>query len=134
MIKKKGMPITGTNTAMKPSPGVLANQADTSADLQKRLKKSPQPFTASGGAATLPTKSGASGGISTMEPKIAAGLKHSNPGAKALPSGGAVGYKKLPNQSGQIGGHMGYPPPKRKAGSFPSGYKAKKGAAFYGEA
>ena len=68
MIKKKGMPITGTNTAMKPRPGVLANQADTSADLQKRLKKSPQPFTAKGGAATLPTKSGASGGISTMEP------------------------------------------------------------------
>src|SRR2546430_16978784 len=131
MIKKKGMPITGTNTAMKPSPGVLANQADTSADLQKRLKKSPQPFTASGGAATLPTRSGASGGISTMEPKIQAGLKHSNPGAKALPSGGAVGYKKLPNQSGQIGGHLVNPTPQPHSCSIPISYKHKKRSAFY---
>ena len=39
---------------MQPRPGVLANQADTSRDLQRRLTgKAPQPFTNEGGAATL---------------------------------------------------------------------------------
>lgn len=48
-------PITASRTAMRPEPGVLANQAETSADLQRRLMKATQPFTNEGGAATLPT-------------------------------------------------------------------------------
>jgi hypothetical protein len=38
---------------MRPQPGVLADQRETSSDLQRRLVKSPQPFTNDGGAATL---------------------------------------------------------------------------------
>jgi hypothetical protein len=48
-------PITASRTAMRPQPGVLANQAETSKDLQERLTKATQPFTNEGGAATLPT-------------------------------------------------------------------------------
>jgi hypothetical protein len=48
-------PITASRPAMRPQPGVLANQAETSRDLERRLTKSPQPFTNEDGAATLPT-------------------------------------------------------------------------------
>jgi hypothetical protein len=46
-------PITASRTAMRPEPGVLANQAETSRDLQQRIDRNPQPFI-KGGAATLP--------------------------------------------------------------------------------
>lgn len=133
MIKKKGMPITGTNTAMKAKAPVLSDAAHTSSDGQKLVKQPPMPFKNPTSTAQRPPAARASGGISTLEPKILSGLKNTTPGAKALPSNGPIGQKKPINQSGQIGGRMGFPPPKRKAGAFPSGFKAKKGAAFYGE-
>jgi hypothetical protein len=46
-------PITASRAAMRPEPGVLANQAETSRDLQQRIDRNPQPFI-KGGAATLP--------------------------------------------------------------------------------
>jgi hypothetical protein len=48
-------PITASRTAMRPTPGVLSNQAETSRDLQARLTKATEPFSNRGGAATLPT-------------------------------------------------------------------------------
>lgn len=133
MIKKKGMPITGTNTAMKPKQPVLSDAAHTSSDAQKKVLQPPMPFSNPTSTAQKPPAAKASGGISTMEPKIQSGLKRTNVGAKALPQGGAVGYSKLPNQSGQIGGRMGFPPPKRKRGDNGSGYPSKRNASFYGE-
>jgi hypothetical protein len=48
-------PITASRSDMRPRPPVLANQAETSRDLQSRISgQSPQPFTDRGGAATLP--------------------------------------------------------------------------------
>jgi hypothetical protein len=49
----KGGGITASRPAMRPQPGVLADQAETSSDLQRRLTRSPQPFTNDGGAATM---------------------------------------------------------------------------------
>jgi len=132
MIKKKGQPITGTNTAMAPKAPVLGNQADTSRVAQKMVLRPPEPFGNQNSTAQSPPSGKASGGISTTEPHVASGLTHQSPGAKALPQGGPIGQSKMPNQSGQIGGKMGWPPPKRKAGTV-SGFKSKRGAAFYGE-
>lgn len=133
MIKKKGMPVTGTNTAMKPKAPVLASQADTSRTAQQQILTPPAPFSNPNSVAQSAPGTKASGGVSTLEPKIASGLQHSSPGARALPQGGAVGYSKQPNQSKQIGGRMGFPPPKRRAGDNGAGYPAKKNARFYGE-
>jgi hypothetical protein len=48
-------PITASRSDMRPRAPVLANQAETSRDLQRRISgQSPQPFTDRGGAATLP--------------------------------------------------------------------------------
>lgn len=133
MIKKKGMPITGTNTAMKPKQPVLSDAAHTSADAQKQITRPPMPFANSNSVAQQPPAARASGGISTLQPKIASGLQRTTPGAKALPAGSPVGQKTQPNQYGQIGGRMGFPPPKRRSGNNGSGYPAKKNARFYGE-
>jgi hypothetical protein len=132
MIYKKKMPITGTNTAMKSKPPVKSSPF-TSRDAQKQVNQPPQPFANPQGAMQTSTSSGPPGGVSTMEPKIASGLRHTNPGAKALPSGGAVGYKKLPNQSKQIGGRLGVKPTPRKAGNNTSGQPNNRNARFYGE-
>jgi len=122
---------TASSTQMKPKAGVLANQAKTSLDLQKRLQgKAQQPFTNTGGAATLPASSGAVGAKPGLEPSIKAGRAGSSVG-QSNPPGRAVGYSKLPNQSGQIGGRMGFPPPARKAGSQNLS-KVKRNASFYG--
>src|SRR5438270_8825007 len=51
---KTGVSRSSPSRTMQPRPGVLANQADTSRDLQRRLTgKAPQPFTNADGAATL---------------------------------------------------------------------------------
>lgn len=134
---KSGVPMGAPNSTMRPKPGVLANQAKTSLDLQNRISgKAPQPFTASGGAATAPTPSsprGAKpGGESVANPKgVYAGKSGSSVG-QSNPGGGATGYSKLPNQSFQIGGRMGFPPPARKAGSQNLS-SVKRNASFYGE-
>jgi len=129
---------TNARTEMKPRPGVLANQAKTSLDLQNRLTKAQQPFTNVGGAATAPTptspRGAKPGGESVANPKgVYAGKSGNTVTAKALPSGSPVGYSKLPNQSGQIGGRMGFPPPARKAGAQNLS-SVKRNRSFYGEA
>lgn len=133
MKKVKGMPITGAQPEYSKKKPLVPNAADTSANEQTMVAEAPQPFKNRNTAANISASSGASGGISTLEPKIASGLKRSNPGARSLPSGSPVGYKKLPNQSKQIGGRMGFPPPARKAGNNGSGYPSKRNARFYGE-
>lgn len=133
MITKKKMPITGTNTDMRPKAPVKSDAAHPSRDAEKKVLQPPMPFSNPTSTAQKPPAAKASGGISTMEPKILSGMKRSTVGAKALPSGGAVGYKKLPNQSGQMGGRMGFPPPRRKAGNNTSSFPSKKNAAFFGE-
>src|ERR1700756_4700092 len=132
MKKVKGQPITGSKTAMTPKDPVLTDAKETSLDLQRRISgKATQPFTNVGGAATTPASAKASGGVSTMEPKIASGLQHSNPGAKALPGSGAVGYAKLPNQSKQIGGRTSVAVTPRRAGSNLGRFPQKRNASFY---
>lgn len=132
MKTTKGQPITGATPEYgnKKRP-LLPNAKDTSADAERWVKADPMPFKSSGQVATIPTDTGASGGISTMEPKIASGLKHTSPGARALPQGGPVGQNRMPNQSGQVFGRMGISHPRRVGQQNLS--KPKKGAAFYGE-
>ena len=132
MIKKKGMPITGTNTAMRSKPPVLSDAADTSRDSEKQIKQPPQPFANPMGAEQTPAGKGPKGATPGLEPKIRAGLQRTTPGVKALPPRGPVGQKKPINQSGQIGGRMGFPPPQRKAGAQNLS-KVKRNASFYGE-
>lgn len=137
---KKGNPRGGYNpktaaaTEMKPKPPVRTDAKLTSLDAERKIARPPAPFTAPMSLGQSPPGTKAPGGVSTLEPKIASGLKRSTVTARALPPASPVGQKKPINQSGQIGGRMGFPPPKRKAGAYPSGYKSKKGAAFYGEA
>ena len=133
MKKVKGQPITGSRTEMQPKAPVLNDAKETSLDLEKRLKgRAQQPFTNTGGAATMPSEAAPKGAVPGSVRKPYSNLQHSSPGAKALPQGGAVGYAKLPNMSGQIGGRMGFPPPARKAGAQNLG-KVKRNASFYGE-
>lgn len=132
MKKVKGMPITGTNTQTSKRAPFVPNAKDTSAAAQTNIAASPQPFNNKMTAAQMPAGKAASGGVSTMEPKIQSGLKRSTPGVKALPSGGPIGQRKPINQSGQVNGRMGTSFP-RKVGSYPSGYPKKGNARFYGE-
>lgn len=134
MKKVKGMPITGSKTAMTPKAPVLTDAKETSLDIEKRLKgRATQPFTNTGGAATTPTSASPKGAKPGLEPNgIYAGKSGNTVTARALPQGSPVGYSKLPNQSKQIGGRMGFPPPARKAGMI-SGFKSKRNASFYGE-
>jgi hypothetical protein len=129
---------TASTAFMSPKPAVLTNQAETSRDVTKKITRPPMPFADPQGTVNTKAPSGPRGakpgGESTANPKgVYAGKSGSSVG-QSNPGGAATGYSKLPNQSKQIGGRMGFPPPARKAGAFPSGYKAKKGAAFYGEA
>lgn len=136
MITQRGMPITG---ARKPRQSMkspfVPNAKDTSANEETMINEPPTPFKNKMTAAQVPAPSGASGGISTKLPRIASGLQHSSPGSKALPSGGPVGQRKPINQSAQIGGKMGFPPPSRKVGGadLKSKYPRKSNAAFFGE-
>jgi hypothetical protein len=134
MKKVKGQPITGSKSPMGPKAPVLNDAKETSLDLEKRIAgRAQQPFANRGGAATSPSPAGPRGAVPGPVQKPYANLQHSSPGARALPSGGAVGYSKLPNQSKQIGGRMGFPPPGRKAGNNTSRFPNKRNASFYGE-
>jgi hypothetical protein len=123
---------TAGSYSTTPKAPVLNDAKETSLDLQKRISgRAQQPFTNKGGAATLPASNGPSGSVPGLGPRIRAGFRGSSIG-QSNPSGGAVGYSKLPNQSKQIGGRMGFPPPARKAGAQNLG-KVKRNASFYGE-
>jgi hypothetical protein len=92
-------PITASTKNMTPRPGVLTDQAETSADLQRRLSgKAPQPFTNRGGAATLaaPAHSGfgSTGDAREGQQRYGGGNKHSVHSGTSLDADmmAAVGY------------------------------------------
>lgn len=131
IVKKQ--PITGAQPQYSKKKPMLPDAKETSSDEQKFISEAPTPFKHKMQLPGIPAASAAPGGVSTLEPKIQSGLKRTSPGVKALPSGGPIGQKTMPNQSKQIGGRMSAGSSQRKIGAYPSGYKAKKGAAFYGE-
>lgn len=133
MIKKKKMPITGTNTAMRPKSPVLTNANESSAQAMQQIKQPPQPFANKKGPVNVPVHSQfESRGTDFSGPgKSAKGTAMG--GAKGLPSGKAVGYSKLPDSSKQVGGRFGTSHPKKKGSFFPASFKSKRNASFYGE-
>lgn len=133
MKKVKGMPITGATPQYSKKKPLVPNAADTSSDSQTMIGEAPTPFKNRNTTVNIPAGTAASGGVSTMEPSIQSGLKRSTVGARALPSGQPIGQRKPINQSGQIGGRMGFPPPGRKRGDNAPGYPVKRNARFYGE-
>lgn len=131
----KGQPISGGRNFFNPKKKPLVPDAkETSANAQTMIKEDPAPFKNNQTAAQQPTGVGASGGISTLEPKIKSGLTHQSPGVKALPPRGPVGQKKPINQSGQMNGRFGTTFPKKVGGAdLVSKYPKKGNAKFYGE-
>lgn len=125
-------PKTASRTAMKPKAPVLSDAAHTSSDAQKLITRPPMPFANKNSLAQSAPGTKASGGVSTLEPNIKSGMKRQTVGARALPSNGPIGQKRPINQSGQVNGRMGTSFP-RKVGAYPSGFKAKRNASFYGE-
>jgi hypothetical protein len=91
-------PITASTKNMTPKPGVLANQAETSLDLQNRIMKAPQPFTNKGGAATTPAPThssfGSTGSAREGQERYGGGNKHSVHSGTSLDAEmmAAVGY------------------------------------------
>jgi len=128
----KGMPITGTNISTSQKRPFVPDAKDTSADEQTFIAEPPAPFKNNLSAAQLPTRTGASGGVSTLEPSIRSGMQRTTPGARALPPGGPIGQRKPINQSGQMNGRMGTSFP-RKIGQNGQGFPSKRNAKFYGE-
>lgn len=130
MIKKGKMPITGTNTAMRPKKPVLTDANTPSEDAQRMIKQPPQPFANPKGPVNLPVakKQDARGTEVTAPHKVTHGVK-----APATPSGGAVGQRRPISQSGQVYGPKGISHPKKKGSFFPGSFKSKKNASFYGE-
>lgn len=133
-----GVAPSSPSRMMTPKPGVLANQAKTSADLQARLQgKAPQPFTNTQGGATLPTSPSPRGAKPGLEPKnIYAGKSGVTVTARALPQTKAVGYGGSAPTTGNnqvISGRTGLQQLTRKRGDNGSGYPSKRNASFYGE-
>lgn len=134
MKRVKGQPITGqTPQYSKKSPLVPA-PGKSSANAQTMIKEAPMPFKNDQTTPNLPAGTKASGGIPTLEPKIQSGLRHSSPGAKALPNRGPIGQRKPINQSGQVNGRFGTSFPSKVGGAdLKSKYPSKRNAKFYGE-
>ena len=132
MKMTKGQPITGSRPHISKKRPFVPDAKDTSANEQTMIMEPPAPFKNRNTTAQMPTGSGASGGVSTLMPKIASGLQHTSPGARALPSGAPVGQNKPINQSGQVNGRMGTSFP-RKVGQNGEGFPRKGNARFYGE-
>jgi hypothetical protein len=103
---------------------------DTSLDAQNFIKEPPAPFKNRQTAAQMSTASAPAGATPGLEPNIRAGMSGSR--APAHPSAAPTG-QGFPNQSAQIGGRRGFPPPARKAGMNVSGFTSKRNARFYGE-
>jgi hypothetical protein len=104
---------------------------ETSANEETFIKEAPSPFKNKMQMGQMPAGTAPKGAVPGQEPKNIYAGKSGN-SAPRNPSGAAVGYSTLPNQSKQIGGRMGYPPPARKAGSQNLS-KVKRGNAFYGD-
>lgn len=133
MIMKKGMPISGSAMRKSSKRPFVPDAKDTSANEETMIAEAPSPFKNKNQTGMSPSATRAPGGVSTLEPKIQSGLKRATVGAKALPQRGPIGQRKPINQSGQIGGHMGFPPPARKRGENGTGYPSKRNARFFGE-
>jgi len=134
MKKVKGMPITGAKPQYSKKAPLVPDAKDTSAQAQIMIGEAPSPFKNKMQTGEMPAPSGASGGVSTMEPKIQSGLKRSTPGARALPSGQPVGQRKPINQSGQMDGRMGTRFARKVGGAdLKTKYTPKRNANFYGE-
>ena len=127
----KKQPITGAKpTSAKRSPQLM-NQTDTSRQAEKLVSAPSSPFRNNKQTPQIPAGSAQKGAVPGPVRKPTSGLRGNTVGAKALPSGSPVGYKTLPNQSGQVFGRMGTSHPKKK-GAFVSVPK-KGNASFYGE-
>ena len=143
----KGGGITGVarsspSRMMQPKPGVLANQAKTSSDLQARLQgRAPEPFANRGEAATAPTpaspRGAKPGGESVANPRgVYAGKSGATVAVRALPNASAVGYRggTAPTSGNNqvISGRTGSQQLARKTGDN-AFQKVKRNASFYGE-
>ena len=128
----KGMPITGAQPEFSRKNPLVPNAKDTSADEQTMIADAPSPFKNNQQTPQIPAGRGARGAVPGPNQKPYAGLERTNLGARALPSGDAVGQRRPINQSGQVNGRFGTSFPK-KVGSYPNGYPSKRNAHFYGE-
>lgn len=133
MIKKKGMPISGSGMVASKKKPFVPDAKETSSDEQRFISEPPTPFKNNMEPNSMAAPSGPRGAIPGPAKKPWSGLQHSSPGARALPNLSAVGQTKAINMSPQIGGKMGWPPPKRKAGVNGQGFPSKRSARFYGE-
>lgn len=129
MIKKKGKPITGTNTAMRPKAPVLTNSSKSSAQAQQQIMQPPQPFANPKGPVNLPVTKRLETTSADLTKSIQ-GMKHKNIGHMALPNQKHAGQTKAINHSGNVFGRFGTKHPKKSRPN--DNPKAKKHAAFYG--
>jgi hypothetical protein len=123
-------PKTASKSQMKPTPA--PKTPGTSVQAEKQIKRPPTPFANKFGTVNTPISERKESYDSdyTGPNKALIGTKL---GAKALPSGAAVGQKRPINQSGQVNGRFGTKFPKRhrpNTGHFPQKRSAK---GFYGE-
>ena len=130
MKKVKGMPITGSKTAMNSKPPVQTT-ASTSADAERQIKMPPAPFANKRGPVHAPISDRKESYDTdyTGPNKALIGAKI---GARGLPPRAPVGQRRPINQSGQVYGRFGTKHPKHSrpnTGHFPQ----KRKAAFYGE-
>jgi len=132
MKKVKGMPITGTNTQMSKKRPLVPDAKETSANAQTMIAEDPQPFKNRMTTAQMPAGTGAKGAVPGSVQKPYAGMQHTSPGVKALPSGGPVGQRKAINMSGQVNGRMGTSFPKKHRPNG-AGFPSHRNASFYGE-
>jgi|HubBroStandDraft_6_1064221.scaffolds.fasta_scaffold00134_17 hypothetical protein len=109
----------------------VPDSKETSQDEMNFIKQAPMPFKDKNSTGMSPSPSAPKGAVPGQEPKNIYAGKSGNSAPKN-PAGQAVGYSKLPNQSGQIGGRMGFPPPARKAGAQNLS-SVKGGSHFFGD-
>src|SRR5689334_9267740 len=95
----------------------VPNAKDTSAAAQTLIAEPPSPFKNKLSTPQMPAGTGVRGAVPGQEPKgIYAGKSGASVG-QSNPTGGAVGYSKLPNQGKQIGGRTSVASTPRKAGN-----------------
>lgn len=130
----KGQPITGGRAFFSKKKPLVPDAKNTSGNEETMIKEAPTPFKNDQQLPQIAAGTAASGGISTLEPRIASGLQHSSPGARALPQRGPIGQRRPISQSGQVNGRMGTSFPRKVGGAdLASKFPSKRNASFYGE-
>lgn len=125
-----GIPFTGTNTAMKPTPAVKTSPS-TSRDAEKLIKQPPQPFQNKNNIKNLPISGEPYESYDTDYTGPNRALIGKKVGAKALPNQADVGQKKPINHAGNVFGRFGTKHPKKHG---PQNLDAsRRSASFYGE-